>query len=247
MKKRGQVTIFIIVAILIIGAVTLFFAFRGGIGKGRLPTFEVTVQNQVNDCLFESTLDSIYFNSLQGGYFNAPEDSMEVSFLSVPVYFDKGVSKIPSKEILEEELSKTIEEGIFFCLDFGNFEDQGYQVVTPRDPEVNVNLLEGQVDVELNYLIALRKGDSVTQFESFETQVDFDYLRKYELVNEFIELQKTDPEYVFLTQLEILGEREGFNAKLVAIQGTGDYFYNFIYPAETNKDQTYMYSFTIKY
>jgi len=248
MEKRGQVTIFIIIAVLVVGAVALFFTLRGGVEKEEVYAPEVApIQNYVQECLEETTLDSIYFNSLQGGYFSAPRNSMDVSFVSVPVYFYNNVSRIPLKEVLENELSKTIEDGILFCLDFESFEEQGYNVLTSGEPKVNVKMLEERVDVKMNYLVTLSKGDFSKQFKSFEKQVDFDYLGKYEVVKEFLQLQETDPEYVFLTELENLGAEKGFNSKLVAIQDTGDYFYNFIYPAEINKEQTYMYSFVVKY
>ena len=49
--KRGQLTIFIIVAILIIAFVVLFFVFRGGIQREKPASPEVVpIKNFVEEC-----------------------------------------------------------------------------------------------------------------------------------------------------------------------------------------------------
>lgn len=249
MNKRGQVTVFIIIGILVVIGVVLFFIFSGEDAekKEQMPAEMESVNSFVKECLEESTIDSIYYNSLSGGYYDAPNDSIDTGPYFLPVYFDGGVSKIPSKETMEKELSKSIEDEIIYCLDFEDFEDEGYEISTPNQPEAESDILKGRTNVKMDYLMNIRKGNTSVQIESFEETVGFDYLGKYETVKEFIELQETDPEYIFMTQLEEMGEEKGFDSELIGAGNSSEFFYNFEYPGEVNNNQTYMYSFAIRY
>ncbi len=55
LSKKGQLTIFIIIAILIIAVVGLFFVFRGGIQKEKPVSPEsAPIKNFVQECLDDS-------------------------------------------------------------------------------------------------------------------------------------------------------------------------------------------------
>src|SRR3989338_9790312 len=97
-SKRSQLTIFIIIAILIVGAVALFFTFKSKIIKtDEYPPEISPVANFVQECLGETAENSIYEIAQQGGYFDAPEENFLFSDLKVPYYWINN-SLFPEKE-----------------------------------------------------------------------------------------------------------------------------------------------------
>lgn len=67
MKKRGQLTIFIIAAVVIIGLALLLFAMQRGLIKQKLSSEAESVYNLVQRCLEQTGREGIYAISLQGG------------------------------------------------------------------------------------------------------------------------------------------------------------------------------------
>lgn len=74
--KRGQVTIFVIVAILIVAVIALFFVFRGklSIGSG-VNLEEQEMHSVIESCVLESLVDGVKLIGLQGGYLEVPENA----------------------------------------------------------------------------------------------------------------------------------------------------------------------------
>lgn len=248
MNKRGQVTVFMIIGILVVAGVVLFFLLGGDANDdNQVPSEAEEINDFVKGCLEEAVIDSIYLNSLRGGYYDVPNNSIDLETFSIPMYFDEGVSNLPSKKTLEEELSKSIESEIQNCLNFETFEEKGYNFSIPEDPKIETEIREGRVSANMDYLIDIKKGEFTTQIDSFEETANFDYLEKYNTVREFIDLQKTDPEYVFVTQLEEMGNERGFNSEMMGAENSSYIFYNFEYPEEINNGQEYTYSFVVRY
>jgi len=69
MNKRGQVTIFIILAILIVASVVLFFVFRDNLGIEETKDIQSSlVVNFVEGCMDKTLNNSIYAVAANGGY-----------------------------------------------------------------------------------------------------------------------------------------------------------------------------------
>ena len=69
MNKRGQITLFVIIAILIIGAVALVLTLKPTIIQ---PVAEkIDIQNYMEDCIGKEAKTTVDKLSIQGGYINA--------------------------------------------------------------------------------------------------------------------------------------------------------------------------------
>ena len=113
--KRGQLTIFIIVAILIVGAVVLFFVFRGGIQKEKPLNPEVApIQNFVQTCLDDSLEEVVFMVGENGGY-RFPENVFEFEGKEHAYYLVNGNNYMPSKIQVEKEISDDLNAKIFIC------------------------------------------------------------------------------------------------------------------------------------
>ena len=78
--NRGQVTVFVIVAIFIIGAIVLAFAFRGSLfGSDIHPSLE-PVYSRYSECISQETSNGLSILQSQGGRIDIGELSYASDF-----------------------------------------------------------------------------------------------------------------------------------------------------------------------
>src|SRR3989338_4569303 len=83
--KRGQITIFIIVGILVVSGVVLFFLYNSNLLPEIGGRQETNVNAFLNVCLEEKTKEAVEELSLRGGDLN-PELHVEFKFMEEGVY-----------------------------------------------------------------------------------------------------------------------------------------------------------------
>jgi len=167
MNKRGQITVFIVVAIVIVLGLLIYFSIRGGLIDRVNVSPEIRpIYNFVDTCLEEVAEDSIYHIGDNGGYFLYPERSNEVG---IPYYFDRGENLIISKEEVQEELGEYVNEMMFFCLE--NFARFGDYEVDAGKIDTNVRIIERKVIFNVNYPLAIKKGESNFLLENFNKEI----------------------------------------------------------------------------
>ena len=166
MNKRGQITVLIVVAIVVVAGLLIYFSLREGPSVSVSPEV-APVFNLVQGCLEKSTLDAVYHMGQYGGYYIIPERASKVG---MPFYYEEGISYILSKDQLEIELSKFVENDLFFCTK--NFVDLPGYLVTSDQIKVNVEVVENEVRFFVDYPLSIKKGEDVFTINSFESRVD---------------------------------------------------------------------------
>lgn len=165
-QTRGQLTIFIIVAIVIVafGAV-IYFLFpqvlvNFGIGTNNPQIF-------LQNCMEEELESAIEKVSLQGGSLN-PENSIlyqdnEIEYLCYTnQYYIPCVLQQPLlKQHIENEIKTAVKDDAEVCLDSlkGSFERQGFKVNLVKK-DISVELLPERISVIFDNDLTLTKGDS---------------------------------------------------------------------------------------
>lgn len=162
-SKKGQVTIFIVVAVLLVAGVVLYFTLRGSFSSSLSKEME-PVYDYYLSCVEQSTEEGIGLLGEQGGYIYADEiefvpGSQYRPFSSHLEFMGQGVpywmyvsgnnllkEQKPTKEKMEAELERYLEERIDFC-DFEDFNLQGYDVFLDDKAEFDVVINENDVDV----------------------------------------------------------------------------------------------------
>ncbi len=163
-NKRGQVTIFIIIAIIIIGAIGLYFSLRGGLTTSE-PYSPQTEQIYlfVEECIEDTGRDAVYWIGQNGGYFFPPELSTKTG---IPYYYYNGRNYMPYKEEVEEEISKYVNEMLFFCT--RNFVDFSEFNISEGEIKTNTQIQDNKVVLNVEYPINIKKGESTTRLRNFE-------------------------------------------------------------------------------
>jgi len=178
-EKKGQLTIFVIVAVVLIGLIGIFFAFRENFSfansdSSRISTF-------VQECIDDAGADVVYSVGYGGGYIIPPEISDEYGF---PFYYYNGENHMPSKEIMETEMSNFIDDRILNCTNgFVNFNDLEVSGGTIKS---TASILDSEVKFTVSYPLSIKKGESVSKIEDFRTSVPVRFGIVYGVVQEMM-------------------------------------------------------------
>ncbi len=184
-SKKGQVTIFIIIAIVIIGAVVSFFIFRDSFKSNPIPASIVPVYNSFLSCLEDEALVGISVLESRAGYISLPDFepgseympfSSQLDFLGNPVpywYYVSGNNiqkeQVPSEGDMEKGLEDFVEEKIRNCV-FENYYEQGFEIIQ-GEPEAKVNIRNNEVEVNLDMSFGVNKGEDSVVVENHNVVV----------------------------------------------------------------------------
>ena len=181
MNKRGQISVFIVVAIVIVAGLLIYFSLREGPAISVSPEI-APVFNLVQGCLEKSSLDAVYHIGQYGGYYVVPE---RASKIGMPFYYDGGRSYILSKEQLEFELAKFVENDLFFCTK--NFVSLPDYFVNAGEIKVEAEIVKGEVKFFIDYPLSIKKGEDVFTINSFEGNVESRLNTIYEISSLIVE------------------------------------------------------------
>ena len=184
-SKKAQVTIFIIIAIVLVAAVAIFFMIREGIIFRGLPANIEPAYNAFLVCLGEDIEVGINILESQGGYIELPDFepgsshmpfSSQLNFVGNPIPYwyyvsGNGIEKeqIPSKTEMEAELQNFVEERVRDC-NLGSYYDEGFEIEF-EEPSADVNIRNNAVDVKLNMKMNMVKGEDNAVVESHKISV----------------------------------------------------------------------------
>jgi hypothetical protein len=208
LKKRGQVTIFVIIAILIVAGIILFFYVQNK-SSSLTPTIPKNIQpvyNFVQDCLKETGENALIRIGEQGGYFLIfDEPSIEGR---IPYYLQGTQDSIPKQQEIEQNLAGFVREELSFCiLNFKDFRQQ-YQI-SHELKESEVKILNNQVRFSLDYPLTITKDETAYQLKDFNVDIPVRADKIIKISQEVIAEQKLHPESICLSCLYDLGNNYG--------------------------------------
>jgi len=172
MNKKAQVTIFIIIAILIIAAAVLIYLFYPKIST-TLGTQENTPQTYIQSCIEKEISNAISTVSLQGGSIN-PENYIlyndtKIEYLCYTNQYYKPclIQQPMLKEHIETGIRNRISQNATSCFNSlkSSYERQGY-TMDMRSGIVTVELLPKRVITTFNYTLTATRGDT-QKYDSF--------------------------------------------------------------------------------
>ena len=156
--KKGQLTIFVMMAIVIVIVIVGYFVMNRGFNfENSVPQEVSPLYNAVMDCVSDITEDSIYEIGGAGGYFDLPE---KVNTFSIPYYFYDNEDLSPSLKVVEGEIAKYVEQMLFFCVEEVYFDLPEYEV---EGGEINVGVdirKDDKVYFSIDYPFNVVKGDT---------------------------------------------------------------------------------------
>lgn len=196
--KRGQVTIFIILAVLIVAVVGLIYTFYPKIKS----TFISELKNPnafIEDCIEEDLQAATEMVMTQGGsfdpqnYFQYKGDKIEYLCYTNEYYRTCTMQQPMLKEHIEDQIGDSISAKADQCFDElkRSYETQGYKVtLTKRDS--SVELLPKRIMMVFNNTLTLQKGDNVENYEDMKVYYENDL---YEFVSIVISILSSETSF----------------------------------------------------
>jgi len=204
-SKRGQVTIFIIIGVVLVVGVITYFAFRDSFGVS-VPEELRPVYDYYISCMEATAGEGIALLGEQGGRIEMGEfipGSAYMPFSSHLDFLGQGVpywmyvsgnnllkENVPTKADMERELGVYVGDRLGDC-DFSDFEAAGFDVYVGEGNVVaKVNDLD--VDVEVSNPITIFKGESSVIVVSHDFRVSSKLGKFYELAKEVYDYEKAN-------------------------------------------------------
>lgn len=176
MQKRGQITIFLVVGVVILLLSAAFFYISAKLEKKSLEIeqkeevsfnwVKPSLQSVIENCMKETADPSVYLLAIQGGIIYPEEDSqiLLTDYGAVNYAWLNGAKGL-SKEKMEKDLAEYLETYIDFCVgSFETFTKQGI-IVTPDYDKINADfkIAPTFIDIQLKFplKVELPNGDKL--------------------------------------------------------------------------------------
>ncbi len=215
-SKRSQITIFIIIAILLVVAIGIFFVFRGSLFHENIPKELEPVYTYYLSCLQGDVANGASLLGQQAGYIEKPAFSPgnvympfsnQLGFVGsgVPYWYyvsGNGLVKqqVPSKGDMQLQLNNFLKDNVKNC-DFSMFRDQGFEITTGDNVDVSSVINTNDIDLTIKQDLSIHFGNSSWTGSSHNVKVQsslgkfYDLAKKiydYEQGNMFLEQQAVD-------------------------------------------------------
>jgi len=162
--KKAQITVFIILAILIVALIGVLFFYRMSLSKtGEINSEISPVYLFALNCIKQSGEEAIYNIGQTGGYI---DDSNLSTDNNIAYYVYEERNLMPSKEKMQDELSLYMNNRIFFCtknfIDFPDYNIKQGEIKTKTKIENN------SVIFNVNYPLSIEKENKTYLFNDFK-------------------------------------------------------------------------------
>ena len=161
-NKRGQITIFIIFAIIIVGAIIVYFSLNNN-SKDIVNPATNEIYSFVKDCIKKTGEDAIYQIAQNGGYYLPTKVS---TANGIPYYYYSGENLLISKTEIENQLAFYINNNLKYCT--GSFEDFPQSSVDSGEVLSEVMIEEGQIKINANYPLIITKNEKTYSLKNFK-------------------------------------------------------------------------------
>ncbi len=235
--RKGQVTVFIIIALLIIAAVLIILFLAGK------PAVEVVSMEDpaafIRECTGDAVNDATAIMFAQGGYIEEPKkyklyENNKVAFLCYNKnYYEPCINIEPFYiEKLESEIKTYTEPKIkecFFTLK-KELEKRNYDV-SMNELKMSIQLVPDNVKVEINNTLKMTKNEEKKEFEKFDSVVKSSM---YNVGRIAVDIAQQEAEFCNFEYLGYMLMHPNFEIKKNSIGGNEDF--SVIY---TIKDRAY--------
>ncbi len=204
--KRGQVTLFIILAIIIVGGFSVFLIFKENIFPTNIPTnFQAPYASYLS-CLESITREGILLIGDNGGYIEKPDfvaGSVYTPFSSQLDFFGNGIpywlylsnngsfiEQVPEKNKMEIQLEKYIKDRMEYC-SFDSFKEGGYDIFV-ENGEVFVKIDKENVFVEVQNNLNMYYDEKFYSVNKHIFEVNSKLGKFYDIAKKVYDYEKTN-------------------------------------------------------
>ena len=242
MGRRGQVTLFVIIAIIIVVAIALI-AFLPSLGEkpATSPETMTSINSYVQECVESTAGDGIYLLGMQGGYTILPEKYFKTNF-SIAYGYYEGSEWFPTLSKMTDQLDIYIELMLPKCPDWGKWPDW---TISPADVKATSAAGAESVQVKVSWPITLKKGATTLKLEEFSAEIPVRLRMIHNISEGIISHEISSPDTIDLSYLIDSGTK--YNLKINPVFYNSTIVYSITDPASTIDNQPYVFMFANKF
>ncbi|MBT4650895.1 hypothetical protein HOC13_00025 [Candidatus Woesearchaeota archaeon] len=242
-SKRGQLTIFIIIGILILvvlGSGIYIYSLKSvpeqeGIAIDIEGT-KIAVKEYAQKCITDGLREGVYKVGMQGGYYAVPPVSEDYFGANIPYYFYEGKVLFPPLSEFEEQLNILIKVELKSCLDeLKNFYELDGVLIEYKINLVNSKISEKTITtnvyapIKIGQMSAQGDGFEITNQEILTAQntlaeltnflvvSPIEYKKMWEWSKNIVELQTENPASFPLGDISDFAFEEGFTFEILEV------------------------------
>lgn len=236
--KRGQITIFVIIGIVIVVGGLIFIGINK-IGDSSLGSGGEDVQDFIEECASSSLEKITFYTGLGGGYIFTPENS---NSYGIPYYYNKGEILIINNEDLEEEMEYYFNQEMKLCLnEFEGFDDIK---ITADELSSKIKIEDTQVNLNLDFIVNIEKSETAYTLDKFNDITLSNNIGKInKLANEIIQEDISD-QGLCLTCIYEKIKREDLNVDIFEMEN--DYVISITDEENKLNENVFAYIFAIE-
>jgi len=220
MQKRGQVTVFIVVGIVVLAVFAFLFFLRGKLVETSfedemnalvVPRQLEPVKTYIDVCLSQKVQEGVNLLGEQGGYIELPEDIMPRSYTNpfsntLEVYDGAEVAywyyetangietqNVPSLQNMQTQLEEYLDNNFKDCFyDLTTFEEEGFQIIKPTTVKSEVTINKNNIQVKVISSVYLSLKDVNKNLEKQMVVVNSNLGELYSLAKDIYEKENKD-------------------------------------------------------
>lgn len=202
MEKRGQLSIFLILALIMIIVFSLLYSLKS-MPESQQQKAEIikssvsdTITSNIQSCLLNTLNQAVLNLGLQGGFIEKPNKFLIInnSFISFGYY--KNSIILNSLEGIKSEINNYIEQNLSLCVKENNFIFEKGSVIS----KTTIN--KDNIKIEVNYPISIKQGDRVEVLkEDYNTELNVRLGYIYDFILSVVTKHLKDPRNIDIVNL----------------------------------------------
>jgi hypothetical protein len=241
MNKRGQVTLFVILGIILIGgAFAVLYTQTEIFGKKAAAPEIAPIVLEIQNCVDKIAFNGITLAGLQGGY-TIPPNLIFASNLSDIAYgYYEGRSWLLSLNEIEREIGNYVSLVLPRCVDFSQWPD--YSVTANESGALASVLIKNNlVKVDVRWPVTAKKGDSAYNLDKFSTTIPIRLGLIYNITKTIVTEEIAEPDVIDISYFVDVYTNYGIKVDVLPYNDT--IVYSITDPLSKFKDDYISYTF----
>ncbi len=232
-NKKGQVTIFVILAIIVIASgILITVNYQKIFPNKTLSDDTAIISDYISDCIAQKTEEGMKIMSVQAGYINLPEFeqgseympfSSQLNFLGtrIPYWFYFSGNNLqrmqkPSLEKMEEELAGYVNDSVYQCVP-ENLDVFGFDIHYDLEKDTKVKINEKNIQTTVQWKVTVNYEGKTVNLDEHTAQLDTHFGQLYSEAEKIFEeeMQNTFLENYSLDVLRLNAPVSGFELSCV--------------------------------
>lgn len=211
MKKRGQIALFVIIAVFLVGAFVLIYTQKDKIKVQYLGADVRPISSHVESCIEKTALDGVYLLGLQGGFIMPQNMSVETKVSSIAYGYYRGRRLFPFIRDVEKDLSNYMNMMLPSCVDWKKFPDFR---ISGGKVAADMRIYDDYIDSRVEWPLTVEKGKAKYTLESFQKKTEARLGKAHKAAEGIINRTIKNPNAIDISYLIELDENEGFKTDL---------------------------------